>query len=55
MNQLRRALDERKQTLVNALINLGAIHPSDQSIYGLTLSELDYLLKQSQERQNQTT
>jgi hypothetical protein len=47
MNQLRMAIEKKKQTLIDSLIHLGAIPPSDQTIYAMTLSELDHLLKQS--------
>jgi hypothetical protein len=47
MNQLRMAIEKKKQTLIESLIHVGAIPPTDKTIYTLTLSELDNLLKQS--------
>jgi len=52
MNQLRMAIEKKKQTLIDALIHLEVIPPTDPTISTMTLSELVQLLNQSQKMKN---
>jgi len=52
MNQLRMAIEKKKQTLIDALIHLEVIPPTDPAISTMTLSELVQLLNQSQKMKN---
>lgn len=43
MNQLRTAIELKKEELITKIITKGFTHPTDPSLHSLTLSELENL------------